>query len=313
LSGLGGGVYNPARDPVRGHKEVALLAPLHALRIRLADAWERFRAKEPLRPHPPIALDYYVRSAPCPQNALDLFPDEWSSALPSEYAALRAGPTRLFEDVRIDWAAQQLGGFAGQHVLELGPLEGGHTYMIEQMGAASVTAVEANARAFLKCLVTKEILGLQRSRFLLGDLMEYLRADVPHFDAIVASGVLYHLRHPAELLARLAERTDRLFLWTHYYDAELIAKVGIIADRFVGSEPAHYAGFRHTLHRYEYRHGVQWNGFCGGPAEDSSWMSRADILAGLEHFGFDEVRLAFEEPEWPHGPCFALAALRNRK
>jgi hypothetical protein len=42
-------------------------------------------------------------------------------------------------------------------------------------------------------------------------------------------------------------------------------------------------------------------------------MSRADILAGLEHFGFDEIRVAFEEPEWPHGPCFALAALRNRK
>ena len=42
---------------------------------------------------------------------------------------------------------------------------------------ASITAIEANRRAYLKCLVMKETLGLTRTRFLLGDFVEYLRAS----------------------------------------------------------------------------------------------------------------------------------------
>jgi hypothetical protein len=258
-------------------------------------------------------LDHYVRCAPCPQNALDIFKGEWSSKLPGNLGTLEAGTAALFEDIRIDWAAAELGGFANRNVLELGPLEGGHTYMIEQRGAASVVAVEANHRAYLKCLITKEILGLQRSRFLCGDLMEYLRADTTWFDVCIASGVIYHMRNPVELLARLAERTDRLFIWTHYYDAEAVASAGVIVDRFREAIPSEYAGFHHTLQRYEYLHALQWNGFCGGSETYSHWMLRDDILACLKWLGFDDVRINFEYPMYPHGPCFALAALRHRE
>lgn len=284
---------------------------------RLRALWSRLCRGEPVRaesapPRQAVALDYYVRSAPSPQNALDIFKGEWSSALPGEFATSRAGGLGLFEDPRIDWAAEQLGSFEGRHVLELGPLEGGHTFMIERLGAASVTAVEANTRAYLKCLITKELLQLQRSRFLCGDLMEYLRGDATHYDAIVASGVLYHMKNPVEMLARVAVRTDRLFLWTHYHDPALIARNPPVAERFAGAERAEYAGFRHTLHRFEYRHALEWNGFCGGTEESSYWMSRADLLAALEWFGYDALRIGFDEPDFPNGPCFAIAATRRR-
>ncbi len=36
------------------------------------------------------------------------------------------------------------------NILELGPLEGAHTYQLR------ILAIEANAEAFLKCLVVKE-------------------------------------------------------------------------------------------------------------------------------------------------------------
>ncbi len=39
--------------------------------------------------------------------------------------------------------------------------------MLENMGASSVIAIEANSRAYLKCLITKEILNLRCSRFLI--------------------------------------------------------------------------------------------------------------------------------------------------
>lgn len=290
-----------------------MLPQAHALKNRLKAAWTAFRNQEPpAAPLLPVALNYYVRSAPCPQNALDIFQGEWSSALPGEYASLRAGESRLFEDDRITWAAEALGGFEGRTVLELGPLEGGHTYMIEKLGAASVVAVEANVRAYLKCLITKELLGLRRCRFLCGDLMEYLRTDPTRFDICIASGVLYHMRRPVDLLALLAARTDRLFLWTHYYDPAAIARNGPVAERFTGSAPADHAGFRHTLHRYEYRQALEWNGFCGGSESYSHWMEREAILACLRWLGFDELRIGFEDPDFPHGPCFGVAALRRQ-
>ena len=57
------------------------------------------------------------------------------------------GSSALFDDIRIKWLEAQLGSFAGQRVLDLGPLEGGHTCMMENAGA-SVVAIEGNQRPF---------------------------------------------------------------------------------------------------------------------------------------------------------------------
>jgi predicted RNA methylase len=120
-------------------------------------------------------LDQYISSAPSPQNALDIFKDEWSSKLPAYLYELESGSVPLFSDARIEWVVNQLGSFEHKTVLELGPLEGGHTYMLERFGAASITSIEANTRAYLKCLIVKEVLGLNRVKFLCGDFIEFLR------------------------------------------------------------------------------------------------------------------------------------------
>jgi hypothetical protein len=142
-------------------------------------------------------LDQYTHAAPSPQAAIDIFKGEWTSQLP--LPDLNSGSLPVFEDPRIEWAVAQMGGVKGKTVLELGPLEGGHTYMLERLGAKSVVAVEANARAYLKCLIVKELLGLERAQFLYGDFLEYLRQTSPKFDVCIASGVLYHMREPIEL------------------------------------------------------------------------------------------------------------------
>ncbi len=72
--------------------------------------------------------------------------------------------------------------------------------MLQKAGARSVVAVEANTRAFLKCLCTKELFGLDRVEFLLGDLVAYLNEERSKFDAVIASGVLYHMTDPVDLL-----------------------------------------------------------------------------------------------------------------
>lgn len=132
----------------------------------------------------------YSDRLPHPQNALDIFAGAWASTLPAPFEHLTAGRTSLFEDERIAWAIEQLGGVAGQRILELGPLEGGHTYLLHRAGAAEIVAIEANPQAYLKCLITKELLGVPAGRCVHGDFVVYLRETGERYDVVIASGVL---------------------------------------------------------------------------------------------------------------------------
>ena len=255
-------------------------------------------------------LDQYVREAPSDQLALDLFKGEWWSILPDSTKPVQAGHVPLFADGRITWGDQALGGFAGKSVLELGPLEGGHTYMIERAGAASVVSIESNARAYMKCLIAKEIVGLQRSRFLYGDFDPYLRNTTHCFDMVVASGVLYHMRNPVELIANMARVADKLLLWTHYFDAEKLAAIPHMAHRMKGNTASNYQGFPHILNRYEYGDFLDTTRFAGGSEHYSNWLSRDDLLGALKFFGFQTITLGEEDATNPNGPCLLLVASR---
>lgn len=255
------------------------------------------------------ALDAYASTAPSAQLAIDVFPGDWSSALPGELD-VHAGAARLFEDPRIEEAIQWLGDdVKGAKVLELGPLEGGHTYMLERAGA-DVLAIESNSRAFLKCLVVKELLSLQRARFVRGDFVAYLRAAPDKFDVVLASGVLYHMVDPVELLTLLAATSDRLVIWTHYFDKSLIA-TSMMARQFkADAEPYQFENATYSLHPREYLEAVKWSGFCGGPETYARWMERDDILDVLRRLGFADVEIAHDVPDHPNGPSFMLMARR---
>ena len=252
----------------------------------------------------------YFAAAPSAQNALDIFEGEWYTSLPGDYHNLRAGPIDLFDDPRLMWGLSQIGDLTGKHVLELGPLEGAHTYMLEQAGCESVTAIEGNPRAYLKCLVLKEVLDLQRSHFLCGDFVEYLRATPPKVDFIVASGVLYHMTNPVQLIELISHVTDCVFMWTHYYDETAVAKKPHIRRKLVGQHSTAYGGFRHVLHRYEYWGSFGLKRFIGGPNPHSFWMEREAILDCLRYFGFQSIATHFDEVGHPDGPALALFARR---
>ncbi|MFN8487783.1 MAG: hypothetical protein U0350_09345 [Caldilineaceae bacterium] len=259
-----------------------------------------------------VLNDRYLTAAPSEQNALDIFAGEWSSKFAPPFSELKAGSVPMFEDHRIHWFASEIGGFQQQQVLELGPLEGAHSYMLDRMGAQSVTAIESNTHAYLRCLITKEILGMPAVRFLCGDFMAYLRSPAcPHYDIGLASGVLYHMIDPVELICLLAEHCKtHLLLWTHHYDATW-AKTPAGQARLTSTQPVEHAGFRCTLHRYEYGAALDWGGFCGGPRPHCYWMEREEILACLRHFGFPHIRIGCDDPNHPHGPAFAVVASRK--
>jgi len=253
----------------------------------------------------------YVASAPTPQAAVDLFKGEWASRLPPPLDAVAAGSLPLFDDARIHWASEQLGGFQGKTVLDLGPLEGGHAYTFEKGGAAEIVAVEGNPRAYLKCLVTKELLGLRRVSYQCGDFMEYLRRARRRFDLVNASGVLYHQRNPAELLARACGLSDAIIVWTTYYDAAIVSRLSRAKARFPGVEDREYGGFKYRAYKHEYLHSVRMPGFCGAGATYSEWMEREAILECLRTFGMTNLSIGFEDTTHANGPSFNIVATRG--
>jgi hypothetical protein len=255
--------------------------------------------------------DRYERRGPHAQNAVDLF-QEWTCAFP-EQLGVEAGYWPLYADPRIAWAVERLGSLEGQSVLELGPLEGAHSYMLEQLGAESVLAIEANKQAFLKCLVTKELLGLQRCRFLLGDFERYLEETDQSFDVVLASGVLYHMQNPVQVLELMARRSNTLILWTHYFDGEVLHASDQRRIPFA-AEPTvlEHAGHRFTLHARTYLSAWKAESYCGGPDDTHYWMERPDILAFGESLGFDDIEIAFEDTEGANGPSCLFLMRRSQ-
>jgi hypothetical protein len=254
--------------------------------------------------------ELYVTEEPSAQLTVDIFSGQWSSALPP-HLGVSAGEALLFEDPRVQWLLDRF-DLTGWQVLELGPLEGGHSHMLQRAGAGSVLAIESNSGAYLRCLVAKELLSLSRCRFLFGDFNRYLEAADRRFDLVLASGVLYHSVDPVGLLERIARVTDRVFIWTHYFDATVIAGHErlsrlFLADPIVRSSPAGPI----TLHRRDYREALHWQGFCGGPTPYAYWLERDDLMAVLRSVGMDEVEIAFDQPEHVNGPNLLLLAQRS--
>ncbi len=252
-----------------------------------------------------------ITTPPLAQNAIDIFQGEWSCSWPDRgNESIIAGKVAAFDDPRMHWANQNIpGGIKDREVLELGPLEAAHTYMLEKFAAKAITSIEANRRAFLKSLIIKEIYHLQRSQFLLGDFNRYLETSKDYFDICIASGVLYHMENPVKLLSLIAQHCNNVMLWTHYYDEVLIKQNDNVRhDTFVSKEVRIVAGFKHHVHKRIYADALGWSGFCGAAGHYSMWMTRSDIIASLQYFGFDHIIVGLEQPTHDNGPCFCIAA-----
>lgn len=251
----------------------------------------------------------FVSSFPSDQAIVNLFQGEWSSAFPPHTGLVsKPGTANLFEDDRISFAESVLGPFSGMSICELGPLEGAHTFMLHQRGATSIHAVEANKDAFLKCLCVKEIFNLTRARFVLGDAISFLEGSTPRYDVIIASGILYHMADPLRLLSAMVSKTDRLFIWTHYYDAKTISQRKDV-DLFQPCVPIQDGPYNGSKRLYP-SEALSWAGFSGGPDAYAVWLERASIETFLKESGFKEMETSFDHITHPNGPAFAIAARR---
>lgn len=197
------------------------------------------------------------------------------------------------------------------NVLELGPLEGGHTYMLQNAGANEIVSIEANTLNYMKCLLVKEIFVLDRAQFLLGDFVEYLSQSDAVFDLVVASGVLYHLIDPLPAILGMMKRSKRIFIWSHFFDDKVMPASDPRRAAFTGKTVEREVdGFKATYYMRSYGGTHHAKDFCGGIYSESVWLDRDQLVLIFGQAGY-EVETAFETPNAPNGPASCLLAIKR--
>jgi hypothetical protein len=254
-------------------------------------------------------FDQYVDAFPHHQNAVNAIPG-WTGAFPSQFD-IKAGSIPLFDDPRIKWCLEHFGPVAGCHVLELGPLEGAHTSILDAAGA-TVEAIEANKLAYMRCLVFKEVLNLTRSHFYLGNFEKWLERVTTCYDLILACGVLYHMKDPLRLLELISEHTRAVYLWTHYMSETNMPATDPRRRVFVGdAEVQLFRGVRVRLHRRTYASAPGRPDFCGGMYDEHRWMQREDLLAVLSALGFSRLSVGHDDVHHSNGPALSIFARKE--
>ncbi|ARQ01166.1 class I SAM-dependent methyltransferase [Pseudorhodoplanes sinuspersici] len=247
---------------------------------------KRFFQRQP-SPHGADRSRFETR-APSHQNALDIFSGGWASDLSPVLPGAISGDVPLFADTRPKAAATGLGRngrLDGMRILELGPLEGGHSYALEQLGA-DVLAIESNADAYLKCLIAKEITGI-KAKFMLGDVTEFLKSTRERFDLIFACGVLYHMRDPITVIEDISRVTDRCYVWSHVFDEK----------HYHGPPRRKLFDPRHAdmeLWETNYGRSSKDPKFWGGNGAYARWMRANDMLALFDRHGLKAFGLAYD-------------------
>lgn len=172
----------------------------------------------------------------------------------------------------------------GKRVLEFGPLEGGHTLALARAGAGEIVAVEGRPDNHGRCLLIKDLFGLDNVTFQLGDIRDVTHDSHGAFDVAIALGVLYHLPDPDRLLGQLVEIAPLTLLWTH------VADEGHPEKAPEGKLDSQYGTFRGKVLAEDTTHALS------AMDRDIIWLYRQDLFDLIQAVGFRECRIL---KEWP--------------
>lgn len=193
------------------------------------------------------------------------------------------GDVDLPHDVLIEQFAARTP--SGASVLELGSLEGGHSFALAARGYR-ITAIEGRRANIKRARYVAGLLGDRRTRFVHANLESEPLAGFGHFECVLCAGLLYHLPEPWLLIDQLAEVASRLFLRTHYSKRAELELEGL-------------RGHWHTEGGEEEP--------LSGLSPRSFWPTLPSLLGRLERGGFEYLEL-IDFPENPHGPQVVLWA-----
>ena len=112
-----------------------------------------------------------------------------------------------------------------RRILELGSCQGGGTFQLaKRPGVEEIVAVEGRDYNVEKARLVQRLLGITNVTFVEANLETFDLKSLGRFDAVYCVGLLYHLPKPWELLAKLKEVSDVLYLNTHYCRANCVSR-----------------------------------------------------------------------------------------
>jgi SAM-dependent methyltransferase len=199
------------------------------------------------------------------------------------------GQYEAASDIRLKWFQQYFP--EAQYILELGSLEGGHSFALAALPHVKrVVAIEGRKDNLERARFVQRVLKQDKVSFVHANLERFDLGRLGDFDVVFCSGVLYHLPEPWKLVEQMSRVARGAFIWTHYAK-EHKAKA-----------------LRHRYRGYLYR---EWfflfEAFSGLSAE-SFWPTRDGLLQMLTDYGFRDLTIVEDDPLHAHGPALTLVA-----
>lgn len=196
------------------------------------------------------------------------------------------GDFDAMNDPRVRWFLDSFPGL--RRVLELGSLEGGHTFALAKE-VEYVRGIEGRDYNVGKANFVRDLLGVRNCEFTIMDIERQDLSALENFDAVFCVGVLYHLCRPDLILKRLSNIAPRLFLSTHYV-------VEPAANKKMGQ-------WRGAWYK---EYGI--DDPLSGLSRKSFWPTLGSLLDMLADSGYESIHIIKNDRQNPNGHVVTLTA-----
>jgi SAM-dependent methyltransferase len=182
---------------------------------------------------------------------------------------------------------------ATKTVLELGSLEGAHSFILAQHpGIRRVVAVEGRESNLRKARFLQQLLQVPNVEFIQANLEDADVTAFGKFDAVFCCGLLYHLPEPWKLLEQLPRVAPVLFIWTQYCSENEARDLG--------------SGLRGKTH---IEGGA--NEPLSGMSSTAIWLTLDSLRQVLTASGYRKIDVIHDDLAHANGPAVTLGARRE--
>jgi len=192
-------------------------------------------------------------------------------------------------DIRLKWFQEHFSN--AKDILELGSLEGGHSFELARLpNVRRVVAVEGRKANINRAKLVQNILNQTKVNFIKENMENLEFSKLGNFDVVFCVGLLYHLPKPWKMIEQISKISNELFLWTHY-----------VSDKNANTSKMHYQG---SMYR-------EWKFFIdrlSGLSPASFWPTRTSLLKMLSDYAFIHTSIIEDNNTHEHGPALTLVA-----
>jgi hypothetical protein len=187
---------------------------------------------------------------------------------------------------------------SGKRIIEFGPMEGAQTAGLVQLGARSVTAIEARGGSFIKTMVARYCLNWNNVELIMDDFHNADRQKYGEFDLAFAHGVYYHSFVPFFFLENLMSLSDNIFIGGYCISDSVVPKPSTKSFPYT-FETLEYQGRRYKVKRF--KSGNTYN----SPVNEYAYhFDRKDLLAFFADRGYELTVLYDADPIDPWGDWY---------